>query len=94
MPEPRVLNMRSISPQARANAVYIGRGGPWGNPFVIGVDGDRDEVCDKFDAWIKQPEQQTLRERAKVILAGRDLVCYCEPERCHGRTWLRIANAV
>lgn len=26
-------------------ARYIGRGSPYGNPFVIGRDGDRDAVC-------------------------------------------------
>lgn len=28
--------------------VYIGRGSPWGNPFVIGKDGDRKECIDKY----------------------------------------------
>ena len=26
--------------------VNIDRRSPWGNPFVLGVDGDRDTVCD------------------------------------------------
>ena len=33
--------------------VYIGRGSKWGNPFRIGEDGDRQEVIDKYEQWIK-----------------------------------------
>jgi len=32
------------------NAVYIGRGSPFGNPFLIGKHGGRDEVCDRHAA--------------------------------------------
>jgi hypothetical protein len=37
--------------------VYIGRGSKWGNPFVIGKDGDRDEVIAKYREWIKTQPQ-------------------------------------
>lgn len=70
-----VHNKRSGT--APRDAVYIGRGSPWGNPFVIGRDGTRDEVCDKF-------EQHTLPKMDLSPLIGKDLVCYCKPARCHG----------
>ena len=28
--------------------IYIGRGSKWGNPFVIGKDGSREEVVEKY----------------------------------------------
>ncbi len=62
---------------APAGAVYIGRGSPWGNPFVIGKDGDRDEVCDRF-------EREVLPTLDLEPLRGRDLICWCKPARCHG----------
>ena len=34
--------------------VYIGRGSIWGNPFIIGKDGDRDEVIKKYEDYIKK----------------------------------------
>ena len=74
-----------------ADAVYIGRGSPFGNPFVIGRDGDRDEVCDKFERYIEQKPQ--LIALVKRKLHGKNLVCFCAPQRCHGETLLRIANA-
>jgi len=35
-------------------AVYCGRGSPYGNPFVIGRDGDRDQVCERFEREVHQ----------------------------------------
>lgn len=32
--------------------VYIGRPSKWGNPFVIGKDGTREEVIAKYAEWI------------------------------------------
>jgi hypothetical protein len=68
-------------------AVYIGRGSKWGNPFVLGRDGTRDEVCDKYEAYMEakiESGEWTLEEIA--ALADRDLVCFCAPQRCHGHS--------
>lgn len=85
-PVATVLNRRSRNSQS---GVYIGRGSKWGNPFVIGMDGTRDDVCDKYEAWLLgQPQLlESLHE-----LRGRNLVCYCAPKRCHGDLLLRLAN--
>jgi hypothetical protein len=72
---------------APAGAVYIGRGSPYGNPFVIGRDGDRDEVCNKFEC-------EVLPSLDVTALRGKSLVCYCKPARCHGDAILRKANHV
>lgn len=58
------------------NAVYCGRGSPWGNKFRIGIDGDRDECCDKF-------ELEVLPTLDVESLRGHDLLCHCVPLRCH-----------
>jgi len=71
---------------APSTAVYIGRGSPWGNPFKIGRDGDRDKVCDRF-------EQEILPTLDVSMLRGKDLVCFCKPARCHGDAILRKANS-
>lgn len=84
---PRILNKHVHG--IPKGAYYIGRGSPLGNPFVIGRDGTRDEVCDKYDAWLdKQPQLLPLI----ASLEGRDLVCFCAPKRCHGLTVRRRAN--
>ena len=68
-----------------AGAVYIGRGSKWGNPFQIGIHGDRDAVCDKYQErlWRRIGNGEvTVQELAE--LHGKDLVCFCAPLRCHG----------
>ncbi len=68
--------------------VYIGRGSKWGNPFILGKDGDRDEVCDKYEDWFWKPDiRNDISE-----LKGKILGCFCKPKRCHGDFLARIAN--
>ena len=69
--------------------VYIGRGSKWGNPFVIGKDGSRDEVIRLFASWIVGQSQ--LME-ALPELRGKVLGCWCAPRRCHGEVLERLAN--
>lgn len=82
---PTVLNKHRCS-VLPPNAVYCGRGSPYGNPFVIGRDGDRDEVCDKF-------EREILPTLDVTPLRGKNLLCFCAPKRCHCDAILVKANA-
>lgn len=82
--QPRVLN--KYRDKILPGAVYCGRGSPFGNPFVIGRDGTRDEVCERFECEILP----TLDVSA---LRGKDLVCFCKPLRCHCDPILVKANA-
>jgi len=84
----KVLNKRMAG--LTANAVYIGRGSKWGNPFRIGPDGDREAVITKYERWLAN---QPHLLRALDELRGRDLVCFCAPRACHGDLLLRLANA-
>ena len=77
---PEVHNKRAGT--APPDAFYIGRGSMWGNPFVIGRDGTRDEVCDRY-------EREVLPCLDLELLRGCDLVCWCAPARCHGDAILR-----
>ena len=71
--------------------VYIGRPSIWGNPFVIGRDGDKADRLRKYREWIiSQPQ---LLERAKRELRGRTIACWCKPEACHGDILAEIADA-
>jgi hypothetical protein len=64
--------------------VRIDRGSKWGNPFLIGDDGDRDEVCEKFEKFYFPNKNKLLQQIEK--LKGKVLSCHCYPERCHGLT--------
>lgn len=61
-----------------------------GNPFVLGKDGNREEVMAKYVAWIYT--QPTLINAMKKELKGKNLVCFCSPKLCHGDVILKIAN--
>ncbi len=63
------------------DSIYIGRPSRFGNPFIIGKDGNRAEVLAKYENFIRNDKQ--LLEDIKV-LKGKDLVCWCVPQRCHG----------
>ncbi|HTU90417.1 MAG TPA: DUF4326 domain-containing protein [Gemmataceae bacterium] len=69
--------------------VYIGRPSKWGNPFVIGKDGTREEVIAKYEAWfIRQPALMA----ALPELRGKVLGCWCAPHACHGDILARLAD--
>ena len=72
--------------------VYIGRPSKWGNPFVIGRDGNREEVLLKYNDYIlSHPELISL---ARTELKGKKLGCYCKPLDCHGDILAEIAEGV
>ena len=70
--------------------VYIGRPGPWGNPYVIGRDGTREEVIAPYQEWLE--EQPELVKKVREELRDRVLGCFCAPLACHGDILAEIAN--
>lgn len=69
--------------------IYIGRPSKWGNPFAIGRDGNREEVIEKYRAWVLT--QQHLIN-ALHELKGKTLGCYCKPAACHGDVLKELAE--
>jgi len=64
---------------------YIGRGTPAGNPFIIGIDGDRDECCDKYEKYFYWRIGWDVTFKNYILsLKGKKLGCSCKPKRCHG----------
>lgn len=73
--------------------VYIGRGTKWGNPYVIGIDGDRDEVIRRYQydfdkGYLKFSKDEVLQLRGKV------LGCHCKPAACHGDVIAAYLNSL
>lgn len=73
--------------------VYIGRGSDWGNPYAIGIDGDREEVIRKykydFDRGFLKGDKQKLLD-----LKGKMLGCHCKPAACHGDILADYLNSI
>ena len=93
---PRVLNVKD-GHRPGPDCVYIGRfhrsrslflpASKWRNPFKIGLDGTRDEVIEKYRTdLLGNP-----RLLADLLeLRGKDVLCWCAPERCHGEVLLAL----
>lgn len=77
--------------QQQGRAERVDRKSIWGNPFVIGDDGDRDRVCDLY-ATAYFPNKARLVEEVKD-LKGMALGCWCAPARCHADHLAREADA-
>lgn len=87
-----VLNKHHHGGKVPAGAVNIMRGTPWGNPFAIGVDGDRDEVVWLYRRWLWDTiKTQPIFAQAVRALHGKDLCCCCAPLACHGDVLERAA---
>jgi hypothetical protein len=89
---PRVLNKKTDAQLIKDlgdQAVYVGRPTFWGNPFIIGRDGDRDKVCDLFAKYYAS--EPALQARIGE-LKGKSLICFCTPARCHADFLLGVAN--
>ena len=63
--------------------VEITRGTDWGNPFVIGEDGDRETVIEKYSKYLEMKDGLIHRLKSGE-LSGKLLVCWCCPDGCHG----------
>lgn len=79
-------------------AVYVGRPGKWGNPFIVYAE--EVVVHDDGRDWYQSLESggarkcavdlyrewlpERLRYHARIELAGRDLACWCPLEDAQG----------
>ena len=85
---PRVLNKHAHG--VPAGSVFIGRPSKWGNPFVIGKHGTREDVVRRYAEWVCDQPQLLA---ALPEIRGKDLVCFCAPALCHGDVLMELANA-
>ena len=83
----KVLNLKRLTGGIPRGAVYIGRrrGGRWGNPYREGRHGSRERVVEMYRKWLwAEIVQGHVTRRELQALDGKDLVCHCAPEACHG----------
>lgn len=69
--------------------IFIGRPSKWGNPFIIGIDGTRAEVIERYEEYVRsRPELM----KALPELEGKILGCYCHPKFCHGDVLIKLLD--
>lgn len=69
--------------------VYVGRPSKWGNPFVIGRHGNRNQVCERY---IQAHNTKEFKDMIRAELKNKILGCYCKPKRCHADWLAAVAN--
>jgi len=76
--------------------IYVGRAvagrfkaSKWANPFRIGRDGSREEVLQKFAAYLDSRPDLLA---ALGELKDKRLGCWCAPLPCHGDVLARLAD--
>jgi hypothetical protein len=88
----RIQRKRTKGWRMPEGAVYVGRPSFYGNPFVVGKDGDVAECLRRYRIYVMtgiifEPEQY-------AELRGKDLACWCALDvPCHADVLLEIANA-
>jgi hypothetical protein len=74
-------------------AITVARPSRWGNPFVIGRDGNQAECVAQYRRWVKLPRQRALRDAARAALVGKNLACWCAAGTpCHADILLALVN--
>ncbi len=69
--------------------VLIDRRTIYGNPFIIGRDGTREEVVEKYRKWV--PTQEKIMN-SLYKLYNKRLGCHCKPKACHGDVLVELIN--
>ena len=76
--------------------IYVGRPSPLGNPYVLGRDGNREEVIGQYRRWLwaqlqlaGSPQERELRSLLAQAQSGElELLCWCAPLPCHAEVVL------
>jgi hypothetical protein len=88
-----VLNMKYENTPAGL-FIRVDRGhSPLGNPFIMGKDGSRDEVIEKYRRWLWAEIRKgkavwaELVRLARIVNSGQGIVlgCWCFPQKCHAQ---------
>lgn len=80
-----VVNIHHNYGHVPPGAVSIMRGTLFGNPYIMGVHGDRAAVVALYrrHLWRRLKEEPAFAAHVKR-LHGQDLACCCAPAACHG----------
>jgi Domain of unknown function (DUF4326) len=71
----------------------VARPSRWGNPFRVGVDGDRAACVQKFRLALDRGELPYAASEVRLELGGHDLACWCPLDGpCHADVLLTVAR--
>lgn len=84
-----IVNKKSQT--ALSSGIYVGRPSPLGNPYIVCVDGTREQVIQKYRKWLQIQLSNEHSKASKMIndifnkakTGDVTLVCWCVPLLCH-----------
>lgn len=93
----RIQRKRTKGWKMPPNTVSVTRPGKWGNPFVVGKDGDAAECValyrHEMKVRIKAPIFGESTREGLASLRGKNLACFCPLDQpCHADVLLELAN--
>ncbi len=78
-----VMNLRLRQPVGE-HEMRVDRSTKWGNPFVMGKHGDREQVISMYREHLwKQIQEGEVTVDELASMAGMNLYCWCAPKPCH-----------
>ena len=80
--------MKIVHCKKEKHTLYIGRPTVWGNPFVIGKDGNREEVIQKYETYARN--NKALMHNISLLHEDLILGCWCAPLACHGDIIIKL----
>jgi len=88
---PSLCTMKAYAVDVRKTEcdVYVGRPSQWGNPFLIGIHGTREEVVARYAEWILSKPHLLHQLHT---LKGKKLGCFCAPKLCHADVLAELAE--
>jgi hypothetical protein len=88
-PIARVVNIKDLPANWREDPAYVfvGRPSHWGNPYRLSQY-DRATAIRLYENYINN----CMTKNKLSKLAGKMLVCFCAPLRCHGDVLARRVN--
>jgi hypothetical protein len=63
----------------------------WHNPYKITEENTREMVIEKYEKYIREKLQKDKKLVCELVkLKGKNLGCWCHPEKCHGDIILKL----
>ena len=89
--------MRLIAVSKGQYDIYAGRPGKFGNPFIIGQDGTREDVIRQHDEYLnKHPELvEEFKQKCQALkIETVRIKCFCVPLPCHIDNYIRRIESI
>ena len=96
--------MRVVHCKREPYDVYIGRPGPYGNPYTHLIKETtcaeewkptREEAIDAYEHRLRlflEEDREYMVEHFFKPIAGKVLGCWCDPQPCHGDVLIKICK--